>query len=571
MTPAGGDGLRIREVVDIDFGSDERRGYQRLIPNDFGVPVDVDGLSPDAPDDVSVVPEGDETRIRVGDPAVTNTGQHRYVLTYTLPDARLSTGELALDIIGNDETLATEHVRDRRRRPRPRRPAVQRRLVRAVRRVRPRGADGTYRAEIEHARARGTASRSAGASRAITTPPAVAEPPLPARISDNRVPLAVADGAARAGVWRSRLPLGRVAAAATRSSPAVPPTPPTARHPLSPGVTSSRRRSHRRPLGSRPGAPRRRRASWPTWQRPSSSHRRASSRGRAPCCCASGSTTRPSARGSPGWPPATSSPSSATATTRRSCAPGRSSKALAPTSPRSCRTCSPTVTRSRSAATTRTSPRRGRACAPIRSGRSPPPGFWKRAASAGDADAVLAGPSSWCSFIWVIIGAGSLLTAVLGWFSSPLGAIVFGIVVPASSALRRLPDAPAGPLGDRLGTGPAHRVVPSLPRRQRGPPRRVGVDAGPAARVLGVGGGPRRGNGLGAGAGGLERPARRVRRPGRCSSTAWDRRSPARTPHRRARAGPAGVLRRRVLRRQRRWRRRRRQLRQLVKTFRFAT
>ena len=29
------------------------------------------------------------------------------MLTYTLPDARLDRGELALDIIGNDETLST--------------------------------------------------------------------------------------------------------------------------------------------------------------------------------------------------------------------------------------------------------------------------------------------------------------------------------------------------------------------------------------------------------------------------------------------------------------------------------
>ena len=36
------------------------------------------------------------------------SGQHRYVLSYTLPEARLSSGELALDIIGTDETLETE-------------------------------------------------------------------------------------------------------------------------------------------------------------------------------------------------------------------------------------------------------------------------------------------------------------------------------------------------------------------------------------------------------------------------------------------------------------------------------
>ena len=37
----------------------------------------------------------------------TLSGQHRYVLAYTLPSAQLSTGQLALDIIGTDETLET--------------------------------------------------------------------------------------------------------------------------------------------------------------------------------------------------------------------------------------------------------------------------------------------------------------------------------------------------------------------------------------------------------------------------------------------------------------------------------
>ena len=45
---AGGDGVRIREVVDVDFGLTERRGYQRIVPNDFGVPADVTASSPDA-------------------------------------------------------------------------------------------------------------------------------------------------------------------------------------------------------------------------------------------------------------------------------------------------------------------------------------------------------------------------------------------------------------------------------------------------------------------------------------------------------------------------------------------
>jgi uncharacterized membrane protein YgcG len=108
VQPIGDDGVRIREVVDQDFGSNERRGYQRIIPNDFGVPTDVVAFSPDAPDDVSVVALSPfETRIRIGDPDTTITGQHRYVLEYTLPEARISTGELALDVIGTIEELET--------------------------------------------------------------------------------------------------------------------------------------------------------------------------------------------------------------------------------------------------------------------------------------------------------------------------------------------------------------------------------------------------------------------------------------------------------------------------------
>lgn len=106
--PVGDDGLRVREVVDIDFGLNERRGYQRDIPNDFGVPTDVTASSPDARDDLDIRQMiGNETRIRIGNPAITFTGQRRYILEYTLPEARLSSGELALDIIGTDEDLET--------------------------------------------------------------------------------------------------------------------------------------------------------------------------------------------------------------------------------------------------------------------------------------------------------------------------------------------------------------------------------------------------------------------------------------------------------------------------------
>jgi len=113
VVPAGADGVRIREVVDQDFGSNDKHGYQRIIPNDFGVPTDIQASSPDAPAEVNVEQLGDETQIRLGDPNQTVTGQHRYILSYTLPNARISTGQLNLDLVsaGTDaETLDFEGV-----------------------------------------------------------------------------------------------------------------------------------------------------------------------------------------------------------------------------------------------------------------------------------------------------------------------------------------------------------------------------------------------------------------------------------------------------------------------------
>ncbi len=111
VTPEGENGVRIREVVDVDFGSADRHGYVRVIANDFGVPTDVTAVSPDAPADLAVEQTGpSETAILIGDPDSVVSGQHRYVVTYTLPDAQLADGVLALDIIGTDGVLETDRV-----------------------------------------------------------------------------------------------------------------------------------------------------------------------------------------------------------------------------------------------------------------------------------------------------------------------------------------------------------------------------------------------------------------------------------------------------------------------------
>jgi uncharacterized membrane protein YgcG len=101
VTPVGDDGVRIREVVDQDFGTHDRHGYERIVTTDFGNPIDIEASSPDASAEISVTGVDTGDRIRLGDRDVTMDGQHRYVLSYTLPQARLSTGQLALDIIGD--------------------------------------------------------------------------------------------------------------------------------------------------------------------------------------------------------------------------------------------------------------------------------------------------------------------------------------------------------------------------------------------------------------------------------------------------------------------------------------
>ena len=105
ISPAGGEGLRIRETFDQDFGTKDRHGPERTIPNDYGVVSNVTASSPDAPDDLNVENFGSYTRIRVGDPDTTINGQHRYVIEYTLPAANLSSGLLAVDAIGDDYTI----------------------------------------------------------------------------------------------------------------------------------------------------------------------------------------------------------------------------------------------------------------------------------------------------------------------------------------------------------------------------------------------------------------------------------------------------------------------------------
>ena len=102
VQPSGADGVRLTHVIDQDFGTNDRRGHETYIPNDFGVPTDVTADSPDAPDRVTVDNLGSETRIRIGEADTYITGQHRYTLAYTLPSAKLDSGVLSLDVLAAD-------------------------------------------------------------------------------------------------------------------------------------------------------------------------------------------------------------------------------------------------------------------------------------------------------------------------------------------------------------------------------------------------------------------------------------------------------------------------------------
>ncbi len=106
--PADDGGVRVTEYVDIDFGTTDRHGYERVLRTDFGGPVDVAAYSSTVSSEVSSYPEGTDYVIRVGDPDVTVSGRHRFVLAYTLPFADLREGRsFDLSVIDPGEALET--------------------------------------------------------------------------------------------------------------------------------------------------------------------------------------------------------------------------------------------------------------------------------------------------------------------------------------------------------------------------------------------------------------------------------------------------------------------------------
>ncbi len=202
IAPAVNGGVRVREVIDYDMARTRRHGYVRNVDNDFGVPTNVRAESPDAPAMLDVSPLGNRTRLRIGDPQQTVDGQHRYVLSYTLPDAQTTSRGLAVDIIGNEDTLVTDRLEV---------------LVVGMNLADPKCSTGAfgavggcslekteagYRAVVSDITPNqgvtiGAAITSIELAEGVSMPPL---PDLPARKNSNSVPLAVGMGALNTGL-----------------------------------------------------------------------------------------------------------------------------------------------------------------------------------------------------------------------------------------------------------------------------------------------------------------------------------------------------------------------------------
>lgn len=126
-------GLLVNETIVYDFGNAQRHGIFRTIPvrenyvaeenHDRVWPVDVlsVGASEGTPAQYQVEEEGDDLRIRIGDPDRTITGTHTYEIAYRVRgafNAFADHDELVWDVIGNEwpvtvhEANVTVHVPD---------------------------------------------------------------------------------------------------------------------------------------------------------------------------------------------------------------------------------------------------------------------------------------------------------------------------------------------------------------------------------------------------------------------------------------------------------------------------
>src|SRR4051794_10138015 len=106
-TVAADGSAQVEEVIDYDFGGADRHGIFRDVPGlRTSAPIEV--TSPDAPDSFTVS-SAHPPQIKIGDPDRTVTGQHRYVLRYTV-DGVAPGGRLKWDAVGTGWQADIEDV-----------------------------------------------------------------------------------------------------------------------------------------------------------------------------------------------------------------------------------------------------------------------------------------------------------------------------------------------------------------------------------------------------------------------------------------------------------------------------
>jgi len=99
---------QVVEVIDYDFGSNQRHGLLRQLPDvPTSTPFTVE--SPTAPDQFQVLPWWLGTELRVGDPNSTISNRHRYTLTY--PHSGLVEGDrIGWNAVGDGWTVTIREV-----------------------------------------------------------------------------------------------------------------------------------------------------------------------------------------------------------------------------------------------------------------------------------------------------------------------------------------------------------------------------------------------------------------------------------------------------------------------------